>query len=67
MFSIEDSTENEVENTKKRIFVPHNREDLLNKFETLKLADDEDDGDFSFGSDCGSDFEGSEFDDDDEE
>lgn len=48
--------------------MPHNREDLLNKFETLKLADDEDDDDFSFdGSDCGSDFEGSEFDDDDDD
>lgn len=45
--------------------MPHNREDLLNKIESLKLADEDDDEDFSFDeSDCGSDFEGSEFNDD---
>lgn len=48
---------------KKKAYMPHNREDLLNKIESLKLADDEDDGDFSFDeSDFGSDLEGSEFD-----
>lgn len=48
--------------------MPHNREDLLNKIESLKLADDEDDEDFSFDeSDVGSDFEGSEFGDDDDD
>lgn len=48
--------------------MPHNREDLLNKIESLKLADEDDDGDFSFDeSDFGSDFEGSEFNDDEEE
>lgn len=52
------------ETEKKRTFVPHNREDLLNKIESLKLADDDDEDDFSFDeSDLGSDFEGSEFDD----
>lgn len=61
-------TENGVETAKKKTFVPHNREDLLNKIESLKLADDDDGADdFSFDeSDVGSDFEGSEFDDDDE-
>lgn len=50
--------------TKKRSFVPHNRDDLLDKIESLKLADDDDDDDFSFDeSDFGSNF-GS---DDDEE
>lgn len=45
--------------------MPHNRADLLNKIESLKLADDEDGEDFSFDeSDFGSDLEGSEFDDD---
>lgn len=44
--------------SKKKHFVPHNREDLLNKIESLKLADEEDDDDFSFGeSDLDSDFE----------
>lgn len=48
------------------MFVPHNRQDLMNKFESLKVADD-DDEDFSFDeSDLGSDFEGSEFDGDDD-
>lgn len=48
------------------MFVPHNREDLLNKFETLKVADDDDDDeDFSFDeSDLDSDFDGSEIRDD---
>lgn len=53
---------------KRRKFVPHIREDLLNKIEALKLAEDneDDDEDFSFDeSDYGSD----DFDDgsDDEE
>lgn len=34
--------------TKKRTFVPHNRNDLLNKIESLKLADNDEDDDFSF-------------------
>ncbi|XP_055298622.1 uncharacterized protein C9orf85 homolog [Sitodiplosis mosellana] len=64
----EGATENGVETAKKKTFVPHNRADLLSKIESLKLADDEGDDDFSFGeSDDGSDFEGSEFDDDDDE
>lgn len=51
MFS-DDKAEN-----KKRNFVPYNRDDLLNKIESLKLADDGEDGDFSFDeSDLGSDF-----------
>lgn len=50
---------------KKRVFVPHVREDLLDKIESLKLANEEDDEDFSFDeSDFGSDFGDS---DDDEE
>lgn len=54
--------------TKKRTFVPHNRDDLLNKIESLKLADDDEDDDFSFDeSDFGSDFEGDGDDDDDDE
>lgn len=46
--------------------MPHNREDLLNKIESLKLTGDDDgDDDFSFDeSDLDSDLEGSEFDDD---
>lgn len=46
--------------TKKVTFVPYNRADLLNKIESLKLADDdyEDDDDFSFcDSDLDSDFD----------
>lgn len=41
----------------KKRYVPHNRETLLNKIESLKLADeDDDDDDFSFDdSDLGSD------------
>lgn len=41
----------------KKRYVPHNRETLLNKIESLKLADeDEDDDDFSFDdSNFGSD------------
>lgn len=63
---IEGAAENGAETSKKRSFVPHNREDLLNKIESLKLADDEDGDDFSFDeSDVDSDFEGNEFDDDD--
>lgn len=61
------STEDGVESSaaKKKVFVPHNREDLMNKFESLKVADDDDDEDFSFDeSDLGSDFDGSEFDSD---
>ena len=62
------ATENGVEAAKKKTFVPHNREDLLNKIESLKLAEDDDDDDFSFGeSDDCSDFEGSEFDDDEDD
>lgn len=42
---------------KQRVFVPHVREELLNKIETLKLANEDDDEDFSFDeSDIGSDF-----------
>lgn len=42
---------------KKRVRVPHVREDLLDKIESLKLANEEDDDDFSFDeSDFGSDF-----------
>lgn len=60
------STENEAESLpKKKVFVPHNREDLMNKFESLKVADDDDGDDFSFDeSDLGSDFDGNEFDSD---
>lgn len=59
--------ENGVESAKKKVFVPHNREDLMNKFESLKVADDDDD-DFSFeDSDLDSDFDGSEFGNDDED
>lgn len=66
MFVVAGATENG-EIVKKRAFIPHNREDLLNKIESLKLADDEDGDDFSFDeSDFGSDFEGSEFNDGDE-
>lgn len=44
--------------------MPHNREELLNKIETLKLAEDDDeDGDYSFDD---SDFD-SELDDGDAE
>lgn len=61
------ATENGAETAKKKTYVPHNRQDLLNKIESLKLADDEDDDDFSFSdSDAGSDFAGSDFDDDEE-
>lgn len=48
---------------KKRVFVPHIREDLLNKIEALKLTDEneDDDDDFSFDeSDFGSDFDDSD-------
>lgn len=63
---ISDSTENGVESAKKKVFVPHNRQDLLNKFESLKVADD--DEDFSFDdSDPDSDFDGGEFGDDDDD
>lgn len=67
MKSFKGSTENGVELAKKKVFVPHNREDLLNKFESLKVAgDDDDDDDFSFDeSDLGSDFDGSKSDDGD--
>lgn len=65
---LEDSTETGTETAKKKTYVPHNREDLLNKIESLKLADDEDDADFSFDeSDFGSDLEGSDFDDKEDE
>lgn len=58
----ETKTADDGEVAKKR-FVPHNRETLLNKIESLKLADeDEDDDDFSFDD---SDF-GSDGDDDDD-
>lgn len=52
----------------KKRYVPHNRETLLNKIESLKLADeDEDDDDFSFDdSDIGS-SEDEHGDDDDDE
>lgn len=65
---IADTTENGAESAKKKVFIPHNREDLMNKFESLKVADDDDDGDFSFDdSDLDSDFDGGEFGDDDDE
>lgn len=68
VFFYSGAIENGVETTKKKTFVPHNREDLLNKIESLKLADDDGDDDYSFDdSDVGSDFEGSEFNDDDDE
>lgn len=54
---------------KKRTYVPHNRETLLNKIESLKLADeDEDDDDFSFDdSDLGSDDDGADDENEEEE
>lgn len=55
--------------TKRVTFMPHNREELLNKIESLKLADDEDedDDDFSFcDSDFDSDFDGEDVGDDDD-
>lgn len=63
------ATENGIEAAKKKAFLPHNREDLLNKIESLKLAEDDDnDDDFSFGeSDECSDFEGTEFDNDEDD
>lgn len=53
----------------KKRYVPHNRETLLNKIESLKLADeDEDDDDFSFDdSDLGSDEDDHDEDDECEE
>lgn len=53
----------------KKRYVPHNRETLLNKIESLKLADeDEDDEDFSFDeSDIDSDEDDHGDDDDDDE
>lgn len=60
---IVDSAETGNEVTKKKSFVPHNREDLLNKIESLKLADDDDGDDFSFdSSDDECEFHDSEFD-----
>lgn len=47
--------------------MPHDREDLLNKIEALKLAEDDED-DFSFDeSDFGSDFGGSDGEEEQEE
>lgn len=53
----------------KKRYVPHNRETLLNKIESLKLADEDDDDDFSFDdSDFGSNEEdGDEDEEDDDE
>lgn len=68
VFFYSGATENGVETAKKKTFVPHNREDLLNKIESLKLADEDDGDDYSFSdSDVGSDFEGFGDDDNDEE
>ncbi|XP_031629519.1 uncharacterized protein C9orf85 homolog [Contarinia nasturtii] len=62
------STENDAETAKKKTYIPHNREDLLNKIEALKLGGNEDDADFSFDeSDFGSDFDGSDFNDDEDD
>lgn len=41
---------------KERVRIPHSRTDLLNKFESLKVADDEDDVDDD-DEDLGSDFD----------